>query len=284
MATLLPYTLPGIARAFLSVGSEGSDSMLGRGPRRVNAPKRARAGAASTKSPKERFIASAQRLRQRFGEPREPFEDRVRRGEAKFGYATFEDIALPSDCNLLDRLTSDVRMQPVFQMLAQCSDEVFDFLLARIMDSFIAAQQLPIRRAVYDRTLTNIDDLRQAVGALQKLCSEIVCNTQKLQHATVAQAEPCLLPSLNRTLAFLTECEHETNQHIARLSRKSRGDLAVRATFMCDMSWQIKRKLGTPHYEEVAALTNSVFNTSDKDDVSADAVRAAAKRAKRDRF
>jgi hypothetical protein len=223
-----------------------------------------------TLSGKALYLESVTRLRQKL-QARVPFKERVRRGEAQYGHALFEDIYREDHVKFLNELADDPRMHPVFKLLLNCPPDVADFLLMRVLDYGTAASQLAVRRRAADMDLENIKNVREAVAALREVSSAFVCDTQELQ-MTVAKACPELFDCLNRVDAFLGECEREIEQKKRGMPRKFWGRAAARTQFICNTASCFEHTVGKPHYEAVAALANVLFDT---DQTSAETVRSA---------
>ncbi len=174
----------------------------------------------------------------------------------------------------LGRLSTDDRMEPVWRLFADRPDAVFDFIQETL--TALELSHLPrYFRETVEIERGHVAKIRAATQALQKAWAAAMSDTLLLAYANRTTA-PDIQPCLAEIEAFLSDAETGLDKLHAGLSRKH--STASRIRFSCEIGDRIERRFGAPHYEEVAALTRTVF---DVEDVSAETVRSATRRGRK---
>jgi hypothetical protein len=153
----------------------------------------------------------------------------------------------------LDRLTTDIRMQGVWEKLngdAELIQEFLDVVFAIVSVSAIGIAQI---RADHDELVRELHEVEDAIEVLSQCCKDREDLPQHLRDLEPALRElgelelSRIAPLLKLIALFLPT------------SRKSRVDFIVRTHFPWLMVRQMKRLFGQPHYEVVANTLNVFF-------------------------
>jgi hypothetical protein len=189
----------------------------------------------------------------------------------------------PEDTALLHRLCADDRMHEAWELLAQFDDDDFGPFIDLMLSLIEGVRSLPELRVSYREWRSEITEARIIMEVFVEMCE--TSSVFGSPPATIGKYFPDLLVQAKE--AYLALAAEAAN--VRELEQDEVGDLSRkfgdgRAEMARDLIRMIKRLTGQPHYEAVAALLNTILDTGDDDEITADAVRKISTRAaQRDR-
>jgi hypothetical protein len=178
---------------------------------------------------------------------------------------------------LLGRLDSDERMNRIWAIAAKHPEKA-RMLVEGVMHAWVLSQAAGAMPETESDFIAYIDRARGSADELHEFFSS---GWGKSLSSTVSFEDPFqILRSLeaakvilNRSTAVMTSIF----QSMPPLTRKRNVESVHRVTFMVVMSGEMKRLFGQWHDEEVASLTDVVFDTTEATGV--EAVRSARRRS-----
>jgi hypothetical protein len=187
------------------------------------------------------------------------------------------------DDAIIERLCSDERMQSVWTQLAALPDDQFCVLVGKLLYIADTSNRVLRQREFFKKMHKNITDIntaqRELFTKMHGMMADARAETERVLDTYYVGTRPQTANPSGRLCAQKIEPNLNTRALDALddlVGRKVAG--AERTLFMKGMAAVTKSMFGRPHYEVVAILTNVVFNTTDDDDVSAEAVKMACQR------
>jgi hypothetical protein len=225
--------------------------------------------------------------------PRQVFAAKVER--VQLAWLAFPpNRGAPEDAAILRRLCTDDRMHKAWELLAQLDDDDFEDFIKSALVIVYGARLLPELRASYQEWRGKIFEVGMITGQFIKMCETTPVFASPLQLTmredgappeTIGKYFPDLLAQAKEAyLALAAEMRNAWENEkdtVGDLSRKLGDGRWIMAR---ELSRKINGHTGQPHYEAVAALLNTILDTGDDDEITADAVRKVSTRAvQRDR-
>jgi len=216
--------------------------------------------------------------------PRQVFAAKVERLQLIRWLAFPPAWKLPEDADaLLHRFCTDDRMHKAWK-LARLDDAIFEEFIVVALSIVGGARLRPEYRAAFQEWRSEIAKAQIVTRQFIEMC-ETSLVFRSPWHEAIGKDFPAFLTQAKKIdLALAMEAvsvREEEQDTVGGLSRKF-GD--GRAEMAHDLIHAIKDRSGQPHYEVVAALLNTILNTGDDDEITADAVRKICTRAaQRDR-
>jgi hypothetical protein len=191
-----------------------------------------------------------------------------------------DDAIIEIDDAIIERLCSDERMQSVWTKLAALPDDQFCVFVGELVYIADASTRVLKYREFFKKMHKNITDINTAqkefVTKMHGMMSDVRAETERILDTCYVGTRPQATNPSRRLCARKIEPNLNTRALDDLVGHKVAG--AERTLFMKDMAAVTKSIFGKPRYEVVALLANVVFNTTDDNDVSAEAVKMACLR------
>jgi hypothetical protein len=183
----------------------------------------------------------------------------------------------------LDRLTTDLRMRPLWEGF-NGDERTIERFLSALVKSVETAACADINRELYDHLSFELDEVTSAIDVLLRYCGRR--KSDKYRPADLAPAQfsqqfgnlESILHELADDARSYADLERALIAGKLHTSRKSGPEFSRRVHLPLLLSEQMWLLFGKPHYDLVAETLNVFLDLTEEDSMTADNVRDAWRR------